>query len=170
MTNLSPTSELITISAAAETTGLTPAILRVWQQRYKWPIPVQAANGYRKFTQQHVQGLLVVAHYLKLGRSISSILGDPRISPLHNPEITLDILYPPRGRRVEQQFTEVPRPVTEDAQRLRQQLVAAINAKDLGRIAKIEAEATRLSPSERHLAVTAVLDAAHKQSKSAGVS
>ena len=170
MPDLSPTTELKSIKETAAFTGVTPALLRIWQLRYKWPIPLRTDGGHRRFTYQQVQTIMVVAHYLKLGRSIGSFLADPRISPIMNPEITLDILYPPRGRGPEQQFTDIPRPASADAQLLRKQLVAAINDKDLGRIAQIQAAASRLSPTDRHLAVTAVLEAASKQKINVGPS
>lgn len=152
-----------TVAKVSGIVGLSMSVLRMWETRYHWPKPRRTASGYRKYSDQDIASIQVVAHFIKLGRSISAILDDHRISPLHNPNITMDSLYPRRGPAPEITFTEVEAPQTQQGKRLREQLENAININDLGRIAQLEAESLRLAPQERQKAAIEIIAIARKK-------
>lgn len=44
----------LTIGDLATETGLTPAVLRMWESRHGFPTPHRLASGHRRYTQEHV--------------------------------------------------------------------------------------------------------------------
>ena len=42
-----PTTNQFSIHDAAAASGLTPSVIRVWEERYCWPAPKRHRNGYR---------------------------------------------------------------------------------------------------------------------------
>ncbi len=50
----------LTIGDLAKKTGLTPAVLRMWETRYGFPVPHRLPSGHRRFTESHVDQIAQV--------------------------------------------------------------------------------------------------------------
>lgn len=64
------------IHDAAQICGLTPSVIRVWEERYGWPTPKRQHNGYRAFSAIEIDELKRVAALVKAGTPISHIIMD----------------------------------------------------------------------------------------------
>jgi len=143
------------IQEAAERTGLSPAVLRIWENRYKWPMPNRAANGYRYYTAAQIDDLQYVKELMDAGATISGLLADPKI----------DIMAGNFRARLDQRpapipvidFSDIPRPSTPAGQALRDACELAIRRRHAGNVARALAEAQFLRPAERELAVLALV-------------
>ncbi|MBA3700986.1 MAG: MerR family transcriptional regulator [Planctomycetes bacterium] len=71
-----PTSNQFSIHDAAAASGLTPSVIRVWEERYGWPAPKRHRNGYRAFAAHEIDELKRVAELVKNGMPISKIIVD----------------------------------------------------------------------------------------------
>lgn len=71
-----PTSNQFSIHDAAAASGLTPSVIRVWEERYGWPAPKRHRNGYRAFAAHEIDELKRVAALVKGGMPISKIIVD----------------------------------------------------------------------------------------------
>ena len=71
-----PTSNQFSIHDAAAASGLTPSVIRVWEERYGWPAPKRHRNGYRAFAAHEIDELKRVAELVKNGVPISKIIVD----------------------------------------------------------------------------------------------
>lgn len=69
------------ILSVSREVGLTPSILRIWEERYHWPKPARNPNGYRAYSAEDIRQLKAVAALVKAGRPIGSIIisGIPRL-------------------------------------------------------------------------------------------
>ena len=143
----------LSIKLVAERCGVSPSVLRIWEKRYKWPCPQRRGNGYRLYSERDVAGIQVVKNFIKLGRSIPDILADADMSPLLNPGITLDVIYPKRHVQQHLDFNHIPMPVSTEGRRLRAQLEVALQTGHAGARDLVLAQAVRLSPRERTCAV-----------------
>ncbi len=63
-----------TVSQAAGMAGISASVLRVWQDRYGWPVPVRRPNGYRYYHAALVDEIVRVATLTRQGVAISDIL------------------------------------------------------------------------------------------------
>ena len=72
-TNHSPTSGSHPIAVAAERTGLTQDVLRVWERRYGAVKPKRGANGQRVYTDSDLERLRLLHAATRAGRSIGQI-------------------------------------------------------------------------------------------------
>lgn len=61
------------IAVAAERTGLTQDVLRVWERRYGAVRPARSANGQRVYTDLDIERLRLLHAATRAGRSISQI-------------------------------------------------------------------------------------------------
>jgi Sensory domain in DIguanylate Cyclases and Two-component system/MerR HTH family regulatory protein len=57
----------LTIAAVAERTGVAPATLRAWEQRYGFPRAHRQAGGHRRFSEQQVDQISEVVRMKDLG-------------------------------------------------------------------------------------------------------
>jgi DNA-binding transcriptional MerR regulator len=71
-----PTTNQFSIHDAAAASGLTPSVIRVWEERYGWPSPKRHRNGYRAFAAHEIDELKRVAQLVKGGMPISKIIVD----------------------------------------------------------------------------------------------
>ena len=71
-----PTTNQFSIHDAAAASGLTPSVIRVWEERYGWPAPKRHRNGYRAFAAHEIDELKRVAELVKGGMPISKIIVD----------------------------------------------------------------------------------------------
>jgi len=112
-----PTSNQFSIHDAAAASGLTPSVIRVWEERYGWPAPKRHRNGYRAFASHEIDELKRVAELVKNGMPISKIIVDgfPRwpeeghkAAPRH--QVTVARALPMRpGRAAEELREEIVR-------------------------------------------------------------
>jgi DICT domain-containing protein len=64
----------LAIKDVAERTGLTPATIRVWEQRYGFPAPERTSSGYRQYTDRDVATLRRVLAFRGVGLSVPAAL------------------------------------------------------------------------------------------------
>jgi DNA-binding transcriptional MerR regulator len=144
----------MTIGEVAEQTGISESVLRIWEQRYRWPKPRRLSNGYRVYAITLLPLLRAIHDELARGRTIGDLLRDPRWSAAmeagHLPDE--DSVEKPRP-----EWNHLPLPQSSEARRLRSQLEEALERQDRGAIARIQAEAARLRANDREAAVTAVM-------------
>ncbi len=144
----------VSIGELAEQTGFSEAVLRVWEQRYGWPKPRRLANGYRTYAIELIPLLRAVHEEIKQGKTIGDLLRDPRWSAIFEAgRLPVD----PGVTKPRPEWASIPQPEDQHARRLRSQLEEALERGDRGTIARIEAEAGRLRPRDRELAITAVM-------------
>ena len=68
------TSHQLSIQNVALATGLTPGVIRVWEDRYGWPSPKRHSNGHRFFTPREVEKLKQIALLVKAGTPIGDLI------------------------------------------------------------------------------------------------
>jgi len=68
----SPPSHLLTIGDLAERTGVPPATLRSWEQRYGFPEPVRLAGGHRRYGESDVAAVLDVLRHRDSGFALEA--------------------------------------------------------------------------------------------------
>jgi DNA-binding transcriptional MerR regulator len=71
-----PLSNQYSIHDAAEAAGLTPSVIRVWEERYGWPSPKRHANGYRAFAAHEIEELKRAAVLVRDGMPIGKLIID----------------------------------------------------------------------------------------------
>jgi DICT domain-containing protein len=64
----------LAIKDVAERTGIAPGTIRMWEQRYGFPVPDRTASGYRRYTDDHVEALRQVSSFRRLGLSIPAAI------------------------------------------------------------------------------------------------
>jgi MerR family transcriptional regulator, light-induced transcriptional regulator len=65
------------IGVAAERTGLTPEVLRVWERRYRAVEPIRTEGGQRLYSDADLERLRLLSLATSAGRSISRVAGLP---------------------------------------------------------------------------------------------
>lgn len=142
------------IAETAELTGLTAAVLRIWELRYGWPIPRRHKNNYRYYTKKQVKILKIVKVMLDEGHGIGEILTDPKLNLMSG---KVPMLQPPRPVLPEYDFSHIPLPTSDLGKSMRTRLERAMREQDAPAMALLKMEAVRLRPAERDLAVGALL-------------
>lgn len=64
----------LAIKDVAERTGIAAGTIRMWEQRYGFPVPERTASGYRRYREDDVEALRRVASYRRLGLSIPAAI------------------------------------------------------------------------------------------------
>jgi DNA-binding transcriptional MerR regulator len=112
-----PNSNQFSIHDAATASGLTPSVIRVWEERYGWPAPKRHRNGYRAFAAHEIDELKRVAELVKGGMPISKIIVDGfphwpedghKPAPRHDLSVARALPFRP-GRDTEQLREELVR-------------------------------------------------------------
>lgn len=67
------TRESHSIGTVAEQTGLTPALIRTWEDRYGAVTPDRAESGHRRFSDAHIRRLQLLKMLVDAGHRIGSI-------------------------------------------------------------------------------------------------
>jgi MerR family copper efflux transcriptional regulator len=112
-----------TIKAASVATGLSQSVLRIWELRYGWPLPLRKANGYRTYARHQVEDLQRVAGLVKGGMPISTILVDGLPCwPVAEFAVPTARLLP--------QTRALPQPAEPEHAQLQQQLLRALGDRD----------------------------------------
>ena len=80
------TSHHLSIQGVALATGLTPGVMRVWEDRYGWPFPKRNSNGHRLFSRLEVDQLKRIALLIKAGKPIGALIvnGAPQFPVDHS--------------------------------------------------------------------------------------
>lgn len=146
----------LSIREVAEQTGVTEEVLRVWEHRYRWPRPGRRPNGYRFYPITLVPVLRAVREELDRGRAIGDLLRDPVWSEIMESGRLPVVAQPAEPPRPD--WSTIPQPPSKEARDLRAKLECALEQGDKGAVAWVEAQAGRLHPREREVAVTAVLE------------
>ncbi len=71
-----PLTNQFSIHDAAEAAGLTPSVIRVWEERYGWPSPKRHHNGYRAFASHEIEELKRAAVLVRGGMPIGKLIVD----------------------------------------------------------------------------------------------
>jgi DICT domain-containing protein len=77
----------IAIKDVAERTGIAAGTIRMWEQRYGFPVPGRTPAGYRRYSEEDVEALRRVAALRHRGLSVSAAIeraqetGDPSDHP-----------------------------------------------------------------------------------------
>jgi DNA-binding transcriptional MerR regulator len=66
--------ELVSIGEVAAETGLSPEVLRVWERRYGFPVPVRLPSGHRRFREEDLRRLRLIAVALAQGRRPAQVV------------------------------------------------------------------------------------------------
>ena len=64
------------IAAVSKLTGVSCHALRVWERRYGFPVPVRSASGHRRYEQEQVSVLRILAMLGRGGRPIGELISD----------------------------------------------------------------------------------------------
>ena len=140
------TSQL-SIHDAATTCGLTPSVIRVWEERYGWPSPKRQPNGYRAFALHEVEDLKRVAELVRSGTPISKLIVDglPSWPENHSKPAPRHDVAVARG---------LPTPPSAAGKTLRDTVCLALEDLHTGRaLEAIQRASLDLRPSEELLAV-----------------
>jgi DNA-binding transcriptional MerR regulator len=142
----------LSIAETSALTGLSPHVLRMWELRYRWPVPLRKDNGYRFYPESLVETLTLVSSLIKSGRTIGNILRDQYLGIEERTRRALNMPAPPDA-----DYSHIPQPESPEGQRIRQAIERAVAIDDKGAIARLQAESLRLRPSERDLACEALV-------------
>jgi hypothetical protein len=69
---------LLTIGELARATGLTPEVLRAWEDRHAFPVPVRLASGHRRYDQRLIDDVRAVLARRSAGLSLESAIAGVR--------------------------------------------------------------------------------------------
>ena len=77
MNDLAPDSEggAFGIAAVERDTGLSKDTLRVWERRYRFPLPLRDASGERVYSHKDVEKLRVLKRLLDQGHRPGKVIG-----------------------------------------------------------------------------------------------
>src|SRR5215203_3769548 len=93
----------LAIREVAEQTGLAAGTIRMWEQRYGFPVPQRTPAGYRLYSPEDVDTLRRVIALRKSGLSVPAALErarSVRISPTDRPSIFGAVGHGGRARRM----------------------------------------------------------------------
>ena len=66
--------DTLAIREVAEMTGMNAGTIRMWEQRYGFPVPQRTSSGYRRYSQSDVEALQRVLAYKEHGMSVPAAL------------------------------------------------------------------------------------------------
>ena len=115
------------ISDVAKITGLTSKAIRFYEEKGLVTPPMRSENGYRTYTQQHLNELTLLRQARQVGFNLEesgelvNLFNDPQ---RHSADVK---------RRTLEKVAEIERHI-EELQSMRDQLLALANASSVGRI------------------------------------
>jgi MerR family transcriptional regulator, light-induced transcriptional regulator len=68
---------LVSIGEVAEATGLSPEVIRVWERRYGFPVPVRLPSGHRRYRAEDLRRLRWLSLALARGKRPSQVVPMP---------------------------------------------------------------------------------------------
>lgn len=75
-----PGSDGLTIGELAERTRTTPALLRMWESRYSFPVPTRLASGHRRYSPDHVDLVAQVLRRKEAGIRLDAAISEAAAS------------------------------------------------------------------------------------------
>lgn len=147
------------ISQVEQHLGISASVLRVWEDRYGWPIPKRAANGYRRYPRALVAILERVRDELIRGKAIGDLMRDPWWQQVFE---SGRLPEPPSRAPVEPPWSSLPMPASPLGRDVRTRLQQALVAADVRMARWAQAIGEQLRPEEREMAVKAVLRMWHQ--------
>jgi MerR family transcriptional regulator, light-induced transcriptional regulator len=89
------------ISEVAERTQIAAGTIRMWEQRYGFPVPARTASGYRLYSPADVDALRRVLEFRREGLSVAAAIERARIAPIAaHPTIFGSVPHEGRTRRL----------------------------------------------------------------------
>lgn len=85
--------ELLSIGDICSETGLSPDVVRVWERRYGFPVPVRLPSGHRRYRREDLHRLRLMAEAVALGHrpSVAVRSGEAALKrllvPRENPQV-----------------------------------------------------------------------------------
>ncbi len=115
MTKVEP--ELLSIGDICSETGLSADVIRVWERRYGFPVPVRLPSGHRRYQQEDLHQLRLMAEAVAQGHR-------PSVVARASEGALKRLLIPAENPRVEALFECV---FAMDTDRLRERLKTALD-------------------------------------------
>lgn len=146
-----------TISRASQLVGVSRSVLRIWELRYHWPIPLRdSSSGYRVYTADQIRCLIAIKVMLEKGYKIGELIVEEQ------PNRALLFPYHVKKPRVIYDFSSIPLPLTRDGRYVRTMLETAYHAGDFSKINLCLHLKDRLPPADRPTAVDQLVELAKK--------
>ncbi|MSZ78287.1 MAG: MerR family transcriptional regulator, partial [Actinobacteria bacterium] len=67
MNTMSRSTDPLTIGELAERTGVSPATLRIWEQRHGFPTPSRLDSGHRRYAESDVEAVRAIVERREAG-------------------------------------------------------------------------------------------------------
>ena len=95
------------ISEVAERTGIAAGTIRMWEQRYGFPIPGRTASGYRIYSPADVDTLRRIVEFRREGLSVPAAVERARAAPISaHPTIFGSVPHEGRTRRLRKRHAD----------------------------------------------------------------
>ena len=75
---MATSQEDLTIGTVAAETGTSPEVLRMWEQRYGFPVPARQASGHRRYSARHIAQIRQVQRDRDAGMSLEAAIARTR--------------------------------------------------------------------------------------------
>src|SRR5512143_2470457 len=69
-----PQSELLSIGDICSETGLSSDVIRVWERRYGFPVPVRLPSGHRRYREEDLRRLRLIAEAVAEGHRPAKVV------------------------------------------------------------------------------------------------
>ncbi len=107
--------------------GITAALLRLWESRYGWPMPMRTAKGQRRFSSAEVLTLGKVLAQVRAGTPVGTVLRGGQ------PHLPADESTLPSGPELATAaLSAIAQPATAEGRDLRRRVVTALRQRDVG--------------------------------------
>lgn len=134
------------ISETAKLTGCTESVLRIWEQRYRWPRSKRLDNGYRAYSELDVDEIKRATQIMKdTGKKIGELITDGFIEYKDNRAV---IEHMPKV-----DFSKLARPLSKQASGLFDDLIKALSTNNISQALYIVQLVTSIRPSERKITI-----------------
>jgi hypothetical protein len=131
----------IGIHDISKLTGVGMATLRVWEQRYGWPVPPRDENNYRSYPSSMVKDIKRVKNLIDTGVPVSEIIKDG--------QLFFPVKLVPKPKKPKYDFKKFPQPTSKDGKDLRALIEDAILVGNWGKVEELKAQVLRLHPKDR---------------------
>ena len=80
---MTPAFEIdIRLGQLSELTGMSPLLIRAWERRYGFPVPIRTAGGHRRYAAEQVEALRRAAALVRSGFRASDAIARARQGPV----------------------------------------------------------------------------------------
>jgi|GEM_PF-5599731 len=107
--------------------GVSAALLRLWERRYGWPMPMRTVKGQRRFSPAEVAILSDVLALVRAGTPVGTVLrdGQPQLP-------AADSVLPGGSELAAAALAALEQPTTAEGRALRMRVVTALRLRDVG--------------------------------------